>query len=98
MPPNEFRPDRTGQARRVGEPIGIDWSSSSFDVERFHRGRVEHGARNPATDVTADEPVLTSTIALAHLNEFPDHCTRLKRMENEADREWQRGRRDDAGR
>ena len=34
------------EARRVGEEIGIDWSSSPFDVDQFRRGmdvELEHG-------------------------------------------------------
>jgi hypothetical protein len=83
------------EATGVGELIGIDWASSSFDVEQFRAGmevEFEHGARDPATDVTGDDPVLTGKIALAHLNEFPDYYTRLKRMEDEAGREWRQRR------
>jgi hypothetical protein len=91
------------QATRVGQRIGIDWASASFDVEQFRAGmevEFEHGARDPATDVTGDDPILTGKIALAHLNEFPDYYTRLKRMEDEADREWRQARPDgsEAGR
>ncbi len=90
------------EATRVGDRIGIDWASASFDVEQFRAGmevEFEHGARDPATDVTGDDPILTGKIALAHLNEFPDYYTRLKRMEDEAEREWRHARtdRDDAG-
>jgi len=89
------------EATRIGEQIGLDWASSSFDVEQFRAGmevELEHGARDPATDVTGDDLVLTGKIALAHLNEFPDYYTRLKRMEDEADREWQQRRGDEAER
>ena len=75
------------EARRIGEAIGIDWSGSPFDVEQFRMGlqvELEHGQRDPRTDVTHDDPVLTAKIALAHLNEFPDYYTRLARMEAEA--------------
>ena len=37
--------------------------------------------------MTGDDPVVTGKIALAHLNEFPDYYTRLRRMEAEAERE-----------
>ena len=79
------------EARRVGEAIGIDWQSVSFDVEQFRAGmevELEHGRHDPATDVTGDDPVVTGKIALAHLNEFPDYYTRLERMEQEAHRDW----------
>jgi uncharacterized protein DUF5661 len=91
------------EATRVGDRIGIDWTSASFDVEQFRAGmevELEHGARDPETDVTGDDPILTGKIALAHLKEFPDYYTRLKQMEDEADREWRQARShaDEAGR
>ena len=91
----------TEEATRVGELIGIDWVSARFDVEAFRAGmevELEHGARDPATDVTGDNPIVTGKIALAHLSEFPGYYTRLRRMEDEADREWQQRRRSEAGR
>ena len=78
------------QAREVGEAIGIDWGTARFSVEQFRAGmevELEHGDRDPATDVTASDPVVTGKIALAHLNEFPDYYTRLARMEEEAKRD-----------
>ena len=85
---------RTGfsgeEARRIGEEIGIDWSSARFDLEQFRRGmdvELEHGRRDPRTNVSDDDPVVTGKIALAHLNEFPDYYTRLERMEASAKRE-----------
>ncbi|NPV92884.1 MAG: hypothetical protein HPY50_19120 [Firmicutes bacterium] len=76
----------TEQARTIGESLGIDWSR--FDVEQFRIGmdvELEHGRRDPSTNVTNDDPILTGKIALAHLNEFPDYYTRLVRMEEEAE-------------
>ena len=78
------------EARRIGEEIGIDWSSAPFDVEQFRMGmdvELEHGLHDPSTNVTGDDVVVTGKIALAHLNEFPDYYTRLERMEEEAKRE-----------
>jgi hypothetical protein len=78
------------EARLFGEQVGIDWGAAPFDVEQFRRGlevELEHGLRDPSTDVTGDDPVMTAKIALAHLNEFPDYYTRLERMEEEAKRE-----------
>jgi hypothetical protein len=59
----------TEEAMRVAERIGIEWASARFDVEQFRAGievELEHGARDPATDVTGDDPVVTGKIALAH--------------------------------
>jgi hypothetical protein len=78
------------EARLVGEQIGIDWSSSPFDVEQFRRGmdvELEHGLHDLLTNVTGDDPLVTGKIALAHLREFPDYYTRLERMEEQAKRE-----------
>jgi Protein of unknown function (DUF5661) len=78
------------EARRIGEQIGIDWATAPFDVDQFRRGmdvELEHGAHDPATNVTGDDPVVTGKIALAHLNEFADYYTRLERMEEDAKRE-----------
>ena len=75
------------EARRVGEEIGIDWTSAPFDVEQFRMGmdvELEHGLRDLLTNVSHDDPIVTGKIALAHLNEFPDYYTRLDRMEEEA--------------
>ena len=78
------------EARRIGEQIGVDWGAAPFDVEQFRRGmevELEHGLRDPSTNVTGDDPVVTAKIALAHLNEFADYYTRLARMEEEAKRD-----------
>jgi hypothetical protein len=46
---------------------------------------LEHGTRDPETNVTDDDVIMTAKIARAHLNEFPDYCTRLAKMEAEAE-------------
>jgi hypothetical protein len=79
------------QARAAGERIGIDWSTSPFDVEQFRMGmdvELEHGTQDPATNVTDDDVDMTAKIARAHLNEFPDYYTRLAAMESEAEAYW----------
>lgn len=81
----------TDEATAIGEQLGVDWSVSPFDVEQFRAGmdvELEHGRRDPSTDVTHDDPVTTGKIALAHLREFSDYYTRLERMEAEADAYW----------
>jgi Protein of unknown function (DUF5661) len=77
------------EARQIGEQVGIDWDAAPFEVEQFRRGldvELEHGLRDPSTNVTDDDPVITGKIALAHLNEFADYYTRLEQMEEEAKR------------
>jgi len=75
------------EAKQIGQTLGIDWSK--FDVEQFRSGldvELEHGSRDPLTNVTNDDPITTGKIALAHLNEFSDYYTRLSEMEEEAER------------
>ena len=74
------------EAKKIGEQLGINWNK--FDVEQYRIGmnvELEHGSQDPVTNVTNDDPLTTGKIALAHLNEFPDYYTRLKKMEAEAD-------------
>jgi len=76
-------------ARRIGALLGVDWKN--VDLEQFRRGlevELEHGARDPETDVTNDDMSLTGKIAWAHLKEFPDYYTRLDKLEAEADTYW----------
>lgn len=72
----------TEDATSIGNQIGIDWAVTN--LEEFRKGlavELEHGARDPKTNVTNDDPVLTGKIAWAHLNEIPDYYTRLIEME-----------------
>ncbi len=74
------------EAKKIGEQLGVDWSK--FDVEQYRMGmnvELEHGSQDPVTNVTNDDPLTTGKIALAHLNEFPDYYTRLKKMESEGE-------------
>jgi len=78
----------TDRAREIGELIGIDWDRSRFDVDQFRMGlgvELEHGRKDPETNVSDDNELTTSKIARAHLNEFPDYYTRLAKMEAEAE-------------
>lgn len=73
------------EARAIGAQLGLDWAL--VDPEQFRRGlevELEHGRRDPATNVTNDDPVLTGKIAWAHLKEIGDYYTRLDRLEAEA--------------
>lgn len=77
------------QAKETGEKLGIKWDK--FDVDQFRRGmdvELEHGSRDPLTNVTDDDIMITGKIALAHLNEFPDYYDRLEKMEKEAEEFW----------
>ena len=77
------------EARAIGDGLGIDWGQ--VDLDQFRRGlevELEHGARDPETNVTDDDMQLTGKIAWAHLKEFPDYYTRLDKLETEADAYW----------
>ena len=77
------------EVKQIGDTLGIDWVA--FGVEQFQAGlevELEHGARDPQTNVSDDDALITGKIALAHLKEFPDYYTRLTAMEKEADEYW----------
>ncbi len=77
----------TDQARDIAEELAIDFEALGFDLEQFRMGlgvELEHGPRDPETDVSRDDPIVTGKIALAHLTEYPDYYTRLEVMEREA--------------
>jgi hypothetical protein len=76
-------------ARRIGDTLGVDWGE--VNPEEFRAGlavELEHGARDPETNVTNDDEILTGKIAWAHLREFPDYYTRLAKLEQDADEYW----------
>ncbi|MDF1500357.1 MAG: hypothetical protein P1P76_07810 [Anaerolineales bacterium] len=52
------------EARTNGERLGLDWTK--IGQEQFRRGleiELEHGTRDPETDVTKDDLLLTGKIA-----------------------------------
>ena len=66
------------EAKQVGTTLWLDWT----EVE------LEHGVRDPETNVTNDDLTVTGKIVWAHLKEFPDYYTRLDKLEAEADAYW----------
>jgi hypothetical protein len=79
----------TEEAKQIGDELGLDWDD--VDLEEFRMGlgvELEHGLHDPETNVTDDDEILTAKIALAHLREFPDYYTRLKKLEDEAEEYW----------
>ena len=74
-------------ARRIGAAVGIDWDTSPFGVGQYLLGlevELEHGRRDPDTNVTDNADLPTGRIAWAHLKELPDYYTRLAVMEADA--------------
>ena len=66
------------EAKQIGNALNIQWDK--FGVEQFRMGlniELEHGRRDPATDVTHDESMATGKIVLSHLNEIPNYYTQL---------------------
>jgi len=75
------RPFDLDEVACIARVLGV---SNEVDVRELRRGmnvELEHGRRDPLTDVTGDDPLVTAKIALAHLREMPDYYTRLSRME-----------------
>jgi len=78
------------EAKQIGEQLGIKWDK--FDVDQFRRGmnvELEHGMRDPNTNVSNDDPLITGKITLAHLNEIRDYYDRLEKMEEEGEEYWE---------
>ena len=62
------------QAMSIAHELGVNFNKFSF--ADFYTGlniELEHGLKNPATNVTNNDPIMTAKITLAHLNEFPDY-------------------------
>ena len=70
---------------KVSELLNIKFDK--FTKEDLLEGiniELEHGKTNPVTNVTNDSLILTTKIALAHLNEFPNYYNKeygLKKFE-----------------
>lgn len=78
------------EAAAAALELGIDFSREGFELEDLRMGmdvELEHGRRDPETNVTGDDPVMTAKIALAHLHEMPDYYERLEEMEAAAEAE-----------
>ncbi|HSM37898.1 MAG TPA: DUF5661 family protein [Candidatus Limnocylindrales bacterium] len=79
----------TEDATRIGGALGIDFAEIRIDEFRAGLGvELEHGARDPDTNITNDDELLTGKIAHAHLREFPDYYTRLAELEKDANAFW----------
>lgn len=50
---------------------------SPYDLLRGINIELEHGTINPITNVTNDDLIMTTKIALAHLNEFPNYYNEI---------------------
>ena len=58
----------------VANELGIKFENFSFkDLLVGMNIELEHGTRNPITNITNDDKILTAKIALAHLMEYPNY-------------------------
>ena len=58
----------------VANELGIEFKN--FSIKDLLTGlniELEHGTRNPITNITNDDLIMTAKIALAHLMEYPDY-------------------------
>lgn len=88
----EVKPAFTREdAMMIARALKIDFGKEKFDLDEFTAGinvELEHGSKFLETNVTKNDPILTGKIAFAHLKEFPDYYTRLKKLEDEAVTYW----------
>jgi hypothetical protein len=80
------RPFDPQEVAWIAKILGV---ADEVDLIQLRRGmdvELEHGRRDPLTDVTNDDPLITAKIAIAHLREMPDYYDRLARMEAEGGR------------
>jgi hypothetical protein len=81
----------SNDAKMIGDDLGINWNE--VKLEEFTKGvsvELEHGTKYPETNVTNNDKELTGKIAWAHLKEFPDYYTRLKKLEKKAMEYWKK--------
>lgn len=77
------------QAIQLGKLFNINFDVVSFKQFLFGLNvELEHGTRDPLTNVTDNDLVLTAMITIAHINEFPNYYAKLKKMEQELETQW----------
>lgn len=78
-------------AKQLGDYFHINWKIVNFNS--WHKGlniELEHGSKNPITNITNDDPLMTAKIALAHIMEFPNYYEYLIQMENQLKEDMKR--------
>jgi hypothetical protein len=69
----------------IADAIGIDISKSKFDLDAFRQGitvELEHGSKDPETDVIGKNYLAAGRIAWAHLKEDPEYYRKLAKIES----------------
>ena len=85
LPKEEFLPI---EARATAFKLGIDFATCGFDLETFNEGmnvELEHGSKDPQTNITNNDPIMTGKIAWIHLKESGDYYEDLEKMEKHAE-------------
>jgi len=73
----------------IGDKLNLNWLSIS--KEDWNLGmniELEHGLRNPITNISNNNPLILGKIALAHVIEIPDYYRRLHEMEETGQKKW----------
>jgi len=81
MENNKFTLD---EAKQIGDQLGLDWNV--INLNQFLKGinvELEHGSKDPETNVTNSDPILTGKIAWAHLKELPNYYDELETIEED---------------
>lgn len=79
------------QAKRLSKLFNIDHSVVSFEDWKYGLNvELEHGKKfGTISNITNDKLEMTAKIVLAHLQEYPDYYSRLRKMEIRAEKFWE---------
>jgi len=79
-------------AKKLASKYKINLNIVPLDMWHYGLGiELEHGTKmGKLTDITHDDINITAKIVIAHLKEFPDYYERLIKMEQEADKYWEK--------
>jgi hypothetical protein len=82
--PDIYKEDLTEEiAKFVGSIVGVVWEKVNFTPSDLKDGilvELEHGSANPKTNITHDDLILTTKIALAHLFENSKYYRYLAKL------------------
>lgn len=77
------------EAIELGKFFKINYDIVPFNQFWFGLNvELEHGTRDPQTNVTNDDMITTALITIAHLKEFPNYYEKLDLMEQELEKFW----------
>lgn len=71
------------QSTKIGKKLGVDFTVvPKRDWNYGMNVELEHA------DITGEDALMTGKIALAHIKEYPDYYIRLRKMESDAEKYW----------